>query len=175
MLGVLLRTGEPMTGRQIHALIQGHHSLWAVQESLKDLVALGVVRSRPVGRANVNSVNTDHVFVGALLPLVSPITVLRAVLADVVDADVSAVILFGSMARGEATRDSDIDLAVIAKRGWSRAAELEDAIHDRMGNACDTIVVTADEFATSKEPVLARIRREGIAVSGTKPRNKRAA
>lgn len=175
VLGVLLRTGEPLTGRQVHALVRERHSLWSVQESLKDLVDLGVVRSQSIGRARVNSVNVEHVFVTALLPLVSPLAVLRSVVAEGVDSDVDAVVLFGSMARGEATRHSDIDLMVIAKPGWSRAAELQEAIHNEMGNACDIIVLTAAEFTTSAEPVLKRARREGIAVLGSKPRTKKVA
>lgn len=44
-------------------------------------------------------------------------TALEDVLRDVVDADVKAVIAFGSVGRGEAGPDSDVDLAVIARAG----------------------------------------------------------
>lgn len=175
VLGVLLRTGEPLTGRQVHALVRGDHSLWSVQEALKVVVELGAVRMRVVGRAHLYAVNADHVFVRALLPIVSPVSILRSVVADAVDSNVHAVLLFGSMARGEATRSSDIDLAVIAEPGWSGAPALRDAIRGRMGNDSDVLVLTVDEFDASAEPVLAHVRREGIAVFGRKPRGRRAA
>jgi len=146
-----------------------------VQEALKVVVELGAVRMRVVGRAHLYAVNADHVFVRALLPIVSPVSILRSVVADAVDSNVHAVLLFGSMARGEATRSSDIDLAVIAEPGWSGAPALRDAIRGRMGNDSDVLVLTVDEFDASAEPVLAHVRREGIAVFGRKPRGRRAA
>ena len=83
------------------------------------------------------------------------------------------MILFGSIARGEAKPDSDIDLAVIAPPGWDKRAELEDSVRTRLGNDCDVLVFTQAEFdrlATTGEPVVGDILRDGIALTGTKPR-----
>lgn len=170
-LGVLLRTGEPLTGRQVHKLTRGSWSLWSIQGTLRDLTVLGLVESRVVGRAGVHTVNNDHAFVAALRSIVSPLSVLRATVTEFADSDVQAIIVFGSVARGEATAGSDIDLAVTANAGWDQRAQLQETVNSRLGNACDVLVFTEDEFARSDgEPVLADVRRDGIALAGRMPR-----
>lgn len=42
----LLRTGGPLTGRQIHGLVNGNDSLWSVQETLKTLTQVGLLETR---------------------------------------------------------------------------------------------------------------------------------
>jgi predicted nucleotidyltransferase len=178
VLAVLLRTGEPMTGRQIHGLVSDDHSLWSVQEALKALTRLGLVESRTIGRAGVHTVNDGHAFVAPLRALVDPIAVLRAAIGEVIDAKVRAVILFGSIARGDPGVDSDIDLAVIATPAWDKRVELQDTVRTRLGNDCDVLLFTWTEFrqrAAEGEPVVSDILREGVALVGTKPRVKRGA
>lgn len=173
VLGVLLRTGEPLTGRQIHRLIEDAHSLWSVQEALKALASLGLVETRTIGRAGVHCVNEDHSLTSLLRLMVSPIDVLERVIAEFDLGEVHSVILFGSVARGEPTRASDIDLAVIAPAGWGRGAGLQEHVHRRMGNACDVLTFTPEEFEelrASSEPVVVDIERDGLALIGGKPR-----
>ena len=57
------------------------------------------------------------------------------------------MILFGSIARGGAKPDSDVDLSVIAEQGWDKRVELEDSIRSRLGNDCNVLVFTSAEFA----------------------------
>lgn len=173
VLAVLLRTGEPMTGRQIHGLVSDDYSLWSVQEALKALTRLGLVDSHTIGRAGVHTINDGHAFVAPLRALVDPIAALRAAIDEVLDGQVRAVILFGSIARGDPDLDSDIDLAVIAARGWDRRVELQDTVSTRLGNDCDVLLFTEAEFrrsAAEAEPVVADILRDGVALVGTKPR-----
>ncbi len=172
VLAVLLRTGEPLTGRQIHRMVSDEHSLWSVQEALKALTGLGLVTSRTVGRAGIHQVNEAHASIAPLRALLDPMAALRAAVSEVVDPDVDAVLLFGSIARGEATEASDVDLAVIAAAGWSGRVELEDVVRARLGNDCDVLVFTPSEFAESAragEPVVAEIVRDGLALMGRKP------
>lgn len=117
VLAVLLRTGEPLTGRQVHGLLRDEHSLWAVQEGLRAWARLGVLHTVTVGRAVLHSVNEVHVAVPALRSLLDPVAALTAALGEHLDPQVQAVILYGSVARGEATAESDVDLAVIASAG----------------------------------------------------------
>jgi predicted nucleotidyltransferase len=178
VLSVLLRTGEPLTGRQIHGLVSDEHSLWSVQEALKALTGLGLVTSRTVGRAGVHQVNEAHTSIAPLRALLDPMAALRAAVSEVVGSDVDAVLLFGSIARGEATEASDVDLAVIAGAGWSRRVELEDIVRARLGNECDVLVLTPAEFAEralEAEPVVADIVRDGVALVGRKPTSSRGA
>lgn len=178
VLSVLLRTGTPLTGRQVHGLISDSFSLWTVQEALKALSRLGIVDTQSVGRAGVHSINEEHAAVSPLRVIVDPVAVLREAVGAVTGTEVRSVILFGSIARAEATADSDIDLAVIAPRSWDKRVELQDSVQRRVGNACDVLVFTPTEFgrlASSGEPVVRDILRDGIALIGTMPRVRHAA
>jgi predicted nucleotidyltransferase len=179
VLAVLLRTGTPLTGRQIHRLLSEDYSLWSVQQAVKTLTKLGLAETNSVGRAGVTTINDNHAAVSPLREMLSPISTLRDAVAGAVGDQVSAVILFGSIARGEATLDSDIDLAVIAPKTWRGRIELADRVRSRVGNDCDVVVFTPRDFerlAKSGEPVVSDIIRDGIALIGTKPRiNGRAA
>src|ERR1017187_4552307 len=161
VLAARLRTDVRLTGRQIHALVSDRHSLWSVQEALKAWVQLGLVDTQVIGRAVVHAVNEDHCAV-----------------TRVADDQVEAVILFGSVARGEAHAESDIDLAVIAQSAWDGRVDLEDAIRRRLGNDCDVLAFTATDFAhlaSAHEPVVDEILADGIPLIGTMPRIKSGA
>jgi predicted nucleotidyltransferase len=176
VLATLLRTGTPLTGRQLHGLLSDDHSLWSVQEALKSLAELGLVESQTVGRAGVHTINEDHVAIAPLRALLDPIAALREAIDSATGPEVSAVILFGSIARGEATAASDIDLAVLATRGWDGRAKLADTVSTKLGNECDVLVFTTPEFnrlAAAGEPVVRDILRDGVALVGTKPRTGR--
>jgi predicted nucleotidyltransferase len=145
---------------------------------LKALTRLGVVETQTIGRAGVHRINEEHASVTPLRALLDPIGTLRDTITAVTRSDVSAVIVFGSIARGDATPDSDIDLAVIAPRGWDGRIELEDAVRRRLGNDCDVLVFGASEFgrlAAAGEPVASDILREGIPLVGAMPRVKHGA
>ena len=178
VLAVLLRTGTPLTGRQIHGLVSDDFSLWSVQEALKSLTQLGLVETQTIGRAGVHTINEGHAAVAPLRTLVDPVAILTAAIGEVTDANVQSVLLFGSIARGEATVSSDIDLAVIASPDWAGRVELEDVVRTRLGNDCDVLVFSEPEFqrlARDGEPVVSGIVQDGIALVGSKPRTKRGA
>jgi len=175
VLAALLRTDIPLTGRQIHALVSDDYSLWTVQESLKALAQLGIVNTQTIGRAGVHTINEDHVSVAPLRALLDPITALTGTVREAVGNDVKTVILFGSIARGEANIHSDVDLAVMAPAGWDGRADLEDAVRIRLGNNCDVLVFTAEDFthlADIGEPVVREILTSGVALIGSIPRMK---
>ncbi|BAK36381.1 hypothetical protein MLP_33670 [Microlunatus phosphovorus NM-1] len=173
VLAALMRTGTPMTGRQIHGLLADRYSLWTVQQALKESAQLGLTSTAVVGRAGVHSINEDHVAIVALRRLLSPIDNLADVVRDACEDDIQAVILFGSVARGEAQPASDVDLAVIAPPTWDGRIRLEDAVRSRLGNECDIIHLSMEQFLaqpTRREPVVAEILRDGIALLGEVPR-----
>lgn len=175
VLSTLLRTDARLTGRQVHALVSDRHSLWSVQEALKAWVQLGVLHTEIIGRTVVHSVNEDHYTVTPLRSLLDPVAALTKTAAQIVGEDVKAVIVFGSVARGEAKAGSDIDLAVIAQSDWDGRIDLEDAVRKRLGNDCDVLVFTAKDFtnlAAAHEPVVDEILVDGIPLIGTMPRVK---
>lgn len=173
VLAVLLRTGSGLTGRQVYGLVGDRFSLWSVQQALASLVGLGVVESRPVGRAMVHTINEEHYAIQPLRVLLDPFAALREVVKLSVGPGVAAVILFGSVARGDATADSDVDLAVLASSEWEGRSDLEDAVRARLGNPCDVLVFTPEEFSRlaggGEEPVVAQILADGVVLFGSLP------
>lgn len=174
VLGVLLRTGAALTGRRIHALA-GSHSLGAVQQALRDLERIGVVTTETIGRAGAHRINESHEAIAPLRSLASPIEMLTRVVRETTP-QVEAVIVFGSVARGEAHANSDIDLVVIAPEAWEGRADLQRQIFERLGNECDVLHLTAEDFTRTpkeREPVVAEILHDGLALVGTMPRPRR--
>ncbi|HET7682478.1 MAG TPA: nucleotidyltransferase domain-containing protein [Marmoricola sp.] len=174
VLAVLLRTGAPLTGRRVHALVGGH-SLGAVQQALRDLERIGVITTETVGRAGVHRINDAHEAIAPLRSLSSPIEMLTRVVREAA-TDVEAVIVFGSVPRGEARADSDIDLVVIAPEDWDGRPDLQQHVHERLGNDCDVLHLTREDFARApkdREPVIAEMLRDGFALVGTMPRPSR--
>ena len=174
VLNVLLRTGAPLTGRRIHALVSGH-SLGAVQQALRDIERIGVITTETIGRAGVHRINESHEAIAPLRALASPIEMLTRVVREAAP-DVDAVIVFGSVARGEARADSDIDLVVIAPEAWDERAGLQQRVLERLGNDCGVLHLTREDFARApkdREPVVAEILRDGLALVGTMPRPSR--
>jgi predicted nucleotidyltransferase len=174
VLASLLHTDVPLTGRQIYALVSEDYSLWTVQEALKALTQIGLVNTQTIGRAGVHTINEDHVSVAPLRALLDPITALTDTVREAVGDEVKTVILFGSIARGEPHIKSDVDLAVIAPTGWDGRTELEDAVRARLGNDCDVLVFTPEDFTHQgpHEPVVREILTEGVALIGSIPRGK---
>ena len=169
VLAALLRTETPLTGRQVHGLVSDY-SLWTVQGALKALMQLGLINTQTVGRAGVHTVNEDHVALAPLRALLDPIAALTVTSRESVgDGTGKTVILFGSVARGEAHLTSDIDLAVIAAPGWDGRTDLENRVRTRLGNNCDVLVFTPEDFAgppEKSEPVIREILRDGVALIG---------
>jgi predicted nucleotidyltransferase len=175
VLAALLRTDAPLTGRQIHALVSHDYSLWTVQEALKALSQLGLVNTQTIGRAGVHTINEDHISVVPLRVLLDPISALTDTVREAVGHDVKTVILFGSIARGEANIHSDVDLAVIAPARWDGRTDLEDAVRTRLGNNCDVLVFTSVDFtrlSRTGEPVVREILTNGVPLIGSIPRMK---
>lgn len=177
VLAALLRTGAPLTGRRVHALVGDRHSLGAVQQALRDLEQIGVITTETIGRAGIHRINDRHEAVAPLRLLASPLDMLTRVVTETASG-VEAVILFGSAARGEARADSDIDLAVVASEEWDGRVALADSVRARLGNDCDVLHLTPEHFsedAATREPVVAEILRDGVALLGNLPRRSRVA
>ena len=93
---------------------------------------------------------------------------LKARLAAVFRTRLAAVILFGSEARGEAERDSDIDLLVLVHGPLELPHDVRAAIEAvypvtlATGRPVNPKVVQAREYETFDCPLYRTIRQEGL-------------
>jgi predicted nucleotidyltransferase len=86
--------------------------------------------------------------------------------------DIERVIVFGSVARGQAGARSDLDLVIVqrtSKRFLDRLDEMYRLLVPQV--ACDLLVYTPEEFERLREErsFVARIAREGRLIHAARP------
>ena len=167
VLRVLARTTQPMTRQQVADLI-GVASEAGVRKVLRRLSEQGVVIEQRIGTHYSYVGNREHILWPAVEVFMSAADRLDTTIREHVEAwEVPAlsVELFGSVAAGTSTADSDIDLMVYRPsltedqvELWDgQVAELRVAVQRWTGNACEVLEIdprTLVEMAAEDEPVL---------------------
>jgi predicted nucleotidyltransferase len=179
VLGALARADAEFTGRELARHV-GHGSTEGIRRAADRLVAQGVVSRRAAGAAHLYRLNREHLaapWIEGLAGLRQQlIDRLRALLASW-DETPRVVLLFGSVARGQATADSDLDLLVIRRHDcdpdsdpWrAQLAELQRSATAWTGN--DTRVLELGEgevLGSAAESVLKDALRDGIELLGSR-------
>lgn len=78
------------------------------------------------------------------------------------------LVVFGSLARGDTTDDSDIDVLLVlhgevdASREIDRIADEKYAIDLRRGTLLSVIPISLSDFIARTSPLLLNVRREGV-------------
>jgi len=176
VLRVLGRTTHPMTRQQVTDLI-GDASEAGVRKVLRRLAEQGVVIEEQIGGRYVYLGNREHILWPAVEVFMTAADRLDARIRAHVEAwEVPAlsVELFGSVAAGTSTADSDVDLMVYRPCVgddqvvlWdSQVAELRLAVERWTGNACEILEIdprTLVEMAAEEEPVFGSPR---VPISG---------
>lgn len=130
ILRYLCQAGGSHTGRAIAKAVAVSHT--AVSRTLQHLAESELVDLRPVGRAVIGSFNRDHWLAAALAGLFRAEATYREQLASRLNKAMQpapiSVILFGSMARGEVRRASDIDILCIIAQAKDQE-HLERGLH----------------------------------------------
>ncbi|WP_324664276.1 nucleotidyltransferase domain-containing protein [Dehalococcoides mccartyi] len=156
--------GKTKTRRAILSLLYGHSDdayylrqivrtigfgLGPVQREIKQLTDVGVIRRSESGHQVYYQANPDSPVFKELKSLITKTVgvtdTLRTTLASLVDRIVLALI-YGSIARGEEKRHSDIDLLVV---GSASFAEVVKALHDaqeKLGREINPTVYPIEEF-----------------------------
>jgi len=175
VLTVLARADRSLTGRAIERETEGSHG--GVQRALNHLVAEGIVSREPAGRAYLYRLNRDHL----AAHWIEGLAALRLQLIDRLRDSIGswemkpvASVLFGSAARGEAGRASDLDLLMIRPRGIDAGEEiwrdqlmaLSEAVNSWTGNDARVLEYGEEELALD-EPVLDAAAAEGVELSGS--------
>lgn len=169
--------GLPTSGREIARRAGLSHP--TATKVLRDLEHQGLVRARRQVGAEGYTVNKKHVLVQPIEHLFEAEDAIPGRITDWMRAlfeehrDVKAAYLFGSAARGEMTRSSDIDIAVLAP--GARADELEERLdsivaelRERTGAPVQLIVATSspDRFRGGRKRLWDRIASEGLLIKG---------
>jgi predicted nucleotidyltransferase len=178
MLRVLLRGGPPMTGRAL-ARVAGLKQSTA-QRALTRLREAGLVVAEHAPPALVYRANTDHLAMPALLALLRLEEQLRVRIVEQVTGwqqGPESVVVFGSLARGQATTTSDVDVLVVRPDAvepdesiWQRQlAELSEQVLRWTGRRASVIEMSAREAGeglAAREPFLVEADREGWLIAG---------
>jgi hypothetical protein len=179
VLVVLAGADAEFTGRQVHELAAtGSHV--GIKRALDRLVDQGVVLRRPAGRAHLYRLNREHLAAPAIEQLAQARSTLVRRLREAIACwpqPPAMAVLFGSMARGSASTDSDLDVLVVRRVGvgpdddvWAgQLADLTRRASAWTGNEARLLEYGEDEIADMQEPepVLVEAVGDGIELFGS--------
>ncbi len=121
MLRFLTRTGAELNGREIAKALGLSHV--KCHTALQEFAGHGLVTMRRVGKSILYKLNEDNLLSREVIrPLFEkeqglPGKVAEKILDEFTGERPLSIILFGSMARGGARQDSDIDILVVVRDG----------------------------------------------------------
>ena len=118
-----------------------------LQRELRQLAGLGLISAEKDGNRVNFSANTDHPLYSILCDLVMK-TEGAASLLEQAFADCSAqfVFIFGSMAKGTANANSDIDLFVIGNCGLREITRRIHSVAPQIGQEVNPYAISQDDF-----------------------------
>jgi predicted nucleotidyltransferase len=139
-------------------------SLGTMQQELRKLKHLGLLSSRADGNRLSYQVNKGH----PLYPEIHRLVLKTGGLADVLrsalrDSRIESAFVFGSIARGEETPGSDVDLMVVGELGLRGVTSLLADVAEQIGREINPHVFRRSELLKRKsasDPFLTRILTE---------------
>ncbi len=187
VLVVLAGADAEFTGRQVHELAAtGSHV--GVKKALDRLVDQGIVLRRQAGRAHLYRLNREHLAAPAIEQLAHARSALVGRLREAIAMwrqPPMIAVLFGSIPRGSASADSDIDVLIVRPVGvdpddevWAdQLTELTRRASAWTGNEARLLEYGEDEIADLQEPepVLVEAARDGVELFGSLRSLRRAA
>lgn len=173
----LLKQPDGLNGRELGRLIGVSHS--KAHSLLRELSAQGIVRLRRIGGINIYTLNSEHFIVELLKPFFeAEREIFRMIGKDLfskLDPKPLALILHGSMVRGEERPTSDIDILAVYDDADFRD-DLTDQILDksidtttRFGNTSSAIAVSLSRFREgirTKGSLFYNVFKEGKSIAG---------
>lgn len=186
VLAVLAGADAEFTGRQVHGLVK-HGSERGVRNALDRLAQQGVALSRRAGGAKHYRLNPEHL----ATPWVKGLAGMRVQLLERLTETVerweeqpALAVLFGSVARDEATESSDLDILIVrpVRDGidstvWeAQLGELERAATAWSGNDARVLEYGVHELGNGSkaETVIREAVQGGVVVSGSLPELRRS-
>jgi predicted nucleotidyltransferase len=179
VLAALAGADEEFSGREL-ARRAGHGSTEGIRRAADRLAAQGIVSRRAVGGAHLYRLNRDHIaaqWIEGLATLPEQlIGRLRGRIADW-QAAPRLAFLFGSVARRDATAESDLDMLVVRRRdcdpdseAWrSQLLDLQQVATALSGNDARVLEMGEEDICAGRiEPVLEDVLREGVELFGSR-------
>ncbi|MEO8095890.1 MAG: nucleotidyltransferase domain-containing protein [Pseudolysinimonas sp.] len=156
VITALQRTTDGFTGRRLESLI-GATSRSALLSSLDRLQTIGLIRRTDIGNAAVYTLNRAHLlWTNGIEDMLETPAALETRIAGLVAESFPAatVAVFGSVARGDATLESDVDLVVLADVSAAHAErraevldDLDQLVSTVTGNALQVIWIDFDDLS----------------------------
>jgi predicted nucleotidyltransferase len=127
---------------------QAGFAVSTVRQELKNLESLGLVQSRVSGNRTYYRGNTAH----PLYPEIRSLVLKTSGLADVLqealgNESIRIAFVFGSLASGSETAESDIDLLVIGEVSLRQLVARLSGVSQQLGRELNPVVMTESEFA----------------------------
>jgi predicted nucleotidyltransferase len=174
LLQALARLEQPITRRQLAAaagVAPGNAS--AV---IEELIQSGLVSETVAGRSSMVVLNRSHLAAGPVLALAGLRGELIRRLRERLSAwpDLHGAWLFGSVARGDADSDSDVDLLIVVDDLESsdlheRLSRLQAEVRSWTGNDLQFVEHSPSSWrrlVRARNPLVEQIRLDGIALAG---------
>lgn len=174
LLQVLARLERPVTRRQLAAAAGVAAS--NASSVIEDLIQCGLVTEMDAGRSSMVMLNRDHLATGPVIALAGLrgelIRRLRVRLTEF--SALRNAWLFGSVARGDADRKSDIDVLIVSEDLESSElhdmlAQLQADVRSWTGNDLQVVehsVASWSALVRSKNPLVEEIRMHGVVLAG---------
>ena len=174
LLQALARLEQPVTRRRLAAA--AGVSPGNASSVIEELIRAGLISETVAGRSSMVVLNRNHLAAGPVLALASLrgelIRRLRERLSEW--PDLEGAWLFGSVARGDADGDSDIDLLLVAHDLQApdlhaNLAQLQADVRLWTGNDLQLVEHTPESWrklVRANNPLVEQVRLDGIALAG---------
>lgn len=172
-LRVLARTDAAMTGRQV-ARVAGAAQHTGIKRALDKLEHSGLVHVERGLQHSAYRVNREHLLWPAVELVLGARDELERRIHDFIagtESDVLSVSIFGSLARGTATDESDVDVLVVfaVETDVDLVVRLGDLVQRWTGNVCQVFDATRadlERFAAEGDPLVGSWRADAHTVYG---------
>lgn len=177
VVSILLKSPSGISGRGLAVFVGT--STFKMRQVLQFLASQGILKSTAVGKAHLYRLNWDHILVRKiLLPLLDFQGNIYSALGQEIMAHLKpkplAVILYGSIARGQEGPDSDLDLFFVyrEKQKPDRQSKQElwmESITRRYGNFVSVrrgTILQLRQTHKEKNALIRNIIKEGKVIAG---------
>jgi len=166
IINLLARNKEKrFTINAIAKALKGHYSL--VHRIVSRLTKEGVIEKTKVGNSYICSINKDNDKTHALLQLseierrnefYSADKELKLILEDLVksfsqEGNALSIILFGSYAKGTATKESDIDILLLSNKN-KKTEKTAKEIYAKYGKEVNIVTMSPSKAKKQKEDII---------------------